>query len=169
MNAYDLGAPAPVDIGDQGAEFVLRRTGARPVSFRGVQISSAMSFVVGTPLWYEINLYRLADQSFVVDVRMFTKSDDDPERFTVMHVGSFEEALSALEAYEPADDVRVTVALDDPHASLADLTFQALALRARVEEARAQYRGLVSDVLADLEKVSPNNASERLAAQDFAG
>ncbi|MEO1328934.1 MAG: hypothetical protein AAFW46_04670 [Pseudomonadota bacterium] len=168
MNAYDIGAQQPVDHLDAGVEHILRRSGARPVSFRGVQICSAMSYTVGTPLWYEINLYRLQDQSFVVDVRMFTKSDEDSDKFTVQHVASFDEAVSALEAYDAAADVRVNVALDDPTASLADLTFQALAVRARVEEARAQYRGLVSQILSDLEQVSVEAAGgQRLVSHEM--
>lgn len=158
MNSYDLGASQPVDLGDPAVEHTLRRTGARPVSFRGVQICSAMSYVVGTPLWYEINLFRLVDQTFVVDVRMFTKSETESDKFTVLHVGSFDEAVEALENYEPANDVRVSVDFNDPEAALADLTFQALAVRARVEEARAQYGNLVSEVLADLEQVSAEAA-----------
>jgi hypothetical protein len=90
----------------------LRRTGERPLSFQGVEVCSAMSYTPGTPLWYEINVYSTSSESFVANVRMFSKSENDKDRFSVYEAGSFDEALFWLENYEPAEDIRADLPLD---------------------------------------------------------
>ncbi len=137
----------------------LRRTGLRPVSFRGVELCHDMSYRVGTPLWYEINVFHVVSGGYVVDIRMFTKSEGEQDKFTVQVVGSLEEAADFLEGYEPARDVAVDVNFDDPSKTLAELAFEALALRARTENARAQYQGLLSEIFAQLETARAQGAA----------
>ena len=129
----------------------LRRSGKRPISFRGVELAHGMSFRVGTPLWYEINVYQASTGSYVGNVRMFTKADGEQDKFSVHIAGSLEEVVDFLEHYNPADDIVVDIKLDDNTKSLADLTFEALALRARTENARAQYQSLVSEIFSQLD------------------
>lgn len=136
------------------AEHTLRRTGARPVSFRGVQVCAASSEPVRAPFWYEVNLFRLVDGSFVVDIRRLSRDGRESPKHTVLRAESFDAAATALETYDPTRDLRAPNGFDDPGVSAADLTFQALGLRARIDEARAQYGALVGEVLADLEQTS---------------
>ncbi len=84
----------------------LRRTGERPLSFQGAELCNAMSYVPGTPLWYEINVYRTAGETFVANVRMYTRSENEKDRFSCYEASSFDEVLSWLESYDPADDIR---------------------------------------------------------------
>lgn len=142
-------APAP---GPSGHVFQLRRTGGRPVRFTGTELCSAMSYGPGAPFWYEINIFRAANQKFVVDVRHFTKTDGDKDRFTVWTVESFDDAISALEHYDPATDLRVDLPVDDESVPLAELGLHAASLRLRIGEARRQFRQLVGEILYELDR-----------------
>jgi hypothetical protein len=129
----------------------LRRTGERPLSFEGVEICSAMSYMPGTPLWYEINVYRTTSDSFVANVRMFTKSDNDKDRFSAYEASSFDEALFWLEGYNPAEDIRADLPLDSDEISVIELGLKAAAVRMRLSEARRQYRDLLGEVFYAIE------------------
>jgi hypothetical protein len=124
----------------------LRRTGERPLTFEGVEICSAMSYTSGTPLWYEINVYRTASESFVANVRMFTKSENDKDCFSAYEASSFDEALFWLESYNPAEDIRADLPLDSTEISVIELGLKAVAVRMRLSEARRQYRDLLGEV-----------------------
>lgn len=129
----------------------LRRTGLRPLSFRGNDIAHGMSFRVGPPLWYEINVFKVATGGYVADVRMFTKADGESDKFTVVACETLEQVAEFLEGYEPALDVDVAMDVDNQAAPLTDVAFQALAVRLRVESAKTQYASLVSEIFAQLQ------------------
>jgi hypothetical protein len=131
-------APAP--------SFTLRRTGERPLVFKGVEICSAMSYMPGTPLWYEINVYRTAADGFVANVRMFTKSDNDKDRFSAYEAASFDEAMFWLESYDPAEDIRADLPLDNSEVPVIELGLKAAAVRMRLAEAKRQYRDLLGEI-----------------------
>jgi hypothetical protein len=124
----------------------LRRTGERPLSFQGVEICNAMSYTPGSPLWYEINVYRTVSESFVANVRMFSKSDNEKDRFSAYEASSFDEALFWLESYNPAEDIRADLPLDNTEISVVELGLKAAAIRIRLSEARRQYRDLLGEV-----------------------
>jgi hypothetical protein len=130
---------------------MLRRTGERPLSFQGVEVCSAMSYMPGTPLWYEINVYRTAADSYVANVRMFTKSDNDKDRFSVYEASSFDEAMYWLESYNPAEDIRADLPLDNMDVPVIELGLKAAAVRMRLAEARRQYRDLLGEILFALD------------------
>jgi hypothetical protein len=124
----------------------LRRTGERPLSFEGVEVCSAMSYSAGTPLWYEINVYRTVSESFIANVRMFTKSDNDKDRYSAYEASSFDEALFWLEGYNPAEDIRADLPLDSDEISVVELGLKAAAVRMRLSEARRQYKDLLGEI-----------------------
>lgn len=128
----------------------LRQSGGRPLTFSGAQLAMAMNYVPGAPFWYEINIFRLSDGRFVFDVRNFRTSADEDDSFHVFEAATFDELMSKLEGYDAADDVCIDFDLENPSLSVADLTFHAMALRIRVEEARRRYRSLVGQVLYEL-------------------
>lgn len=140
--------PAPPAMGQVVR---LRRTGERPLVFRGEEICCATSYVAGPPFWYEINVFRTGNDTFVADIRMFTKSENEKDRFVSHHAETFDEALSWLESYDPAGDIRVDLPLDDPHMPIAELGLRAAAVRLKVAEARRQYRDLLGDMLYALD------------------
>lgn len=74
-------------------DYRLRRTGARPLAFTGTELCSAMSYASGTPLWYEVNLYSTKQDSFVVDVRMFTKAENESDMHRAVEVHSLGSGL----------------------------------------------------------------------------
>ncbi|MGF1544579.1 MAG: hypothetical protein ACFB00_08795 [Parvularculaceae bacterium] len=130
----------------------LKQTGGRPRQFAGVEICSAMSYVVGPPLWYEINVYQTTEDAFVVEIRMFTKNENERDLFRVIDAVSLEDVFETLETYDPAQDVDASVLrFADDDANVAELSVSAAALRLRVEEARRQFRDLVGDILYQIE------------------
>jgi len=130
--------------------FRIKRTGQRPLVFEGAELCMAMSFVPGTPSWYEINLYRTSAQGFVVAIRQFFKSEDERDRVRAWEFESFEAAVACLEGYDAGEDVRVE-RFPDEASGAADLAASAFSLRAQVEAARDQYAGLVGEILYELE------------------
>jgi hypothetical protein len=130
---------------------MLRRTGERPLAFEGVEVCSAMSYSPGTPLWYEINVYRTTAESFVANVRMFTKSENDKDRFSAYEASSFDEALFWLENYDPAEDIRADLPLDSGDVPVVELGLKAAAMKMKLSEARRQYRDLLGEVFYAVE------------------
>jgi hypothetical protein len=141
--------PAPV-AADQ--LFTLRRSGARPMTFAGAELCSAMSYEPGTPMWYEINIYRTAARSYVANVKMFSKSEDEKDRFAAYEAENFDEVLAWLETYEPANDIRISLPFDDPQTPMVELGIRAAAASMKVAEARRQYRDLMGEVFFALER-----------------
>lgn len=132
--------------------FTLKQTGARPFEFSGTEICSAMSFVPGPPLWYEINVYQTTNRTFVVGVRMFTKSENESDVHRVMEAMSLEDVVGQLESYDPSFDIDASsLRIDDHSVSIAELSLAAITLRQRLEEARRQFKNLVGDILYELE------------------
>ncbi|MGL4239970.1 MAG: hypothetical protein ACRCTI_02535 [Beijerinckiaceae bacterium] len=125
----------------------LRRTGERPLVFQGSEVCSAMSYMPGTPLWYEINVYRTAAEGYIANVRMFTKSDNDKDRFSAYEASSFDEAMFWLESYDPAEDIRADLPLDNTEVPVIELGLKAAAVRMRLSEAKRQYRDLLGEIL----------------------
>ncbi len=142
-------APAPATI--QSSAFTLRRTGKRPIAFDGIELCMAMSYVPGTPFWYELNIYRTSVATFVVGIKFFTKDEGEKDIFRAFQAHTFDEVMSVLEGYDTSQDVRIDVQADDDTLSVAELTVKALGLRARLEEARRQFAGLVGQVLFELD------------------
>jgi hypothetical protein len=129
----------------------LRRTGERPMSFRGVEVCSAMSYAPGTPLWYEINLYRTAHESFIANVRMFSKAEHEKDRFAAFEATSFDEAMFWLENYDPANDITADLPLDNTDVPVVELGLKAAAIRMKLAEARRQYRDLLGEIFFAVE------------------
>jgi hypothetical protein len=130
----------------------LRRTGQRAFAFEGVEICSSTSHSPGPPaFWYEINLYRRANEQFVVDIRFFSKSDNMRDRFQVVKADGLEEVASILEAYEPAHDIEANVDPEDQDLPASVFALKAATLRMRIDEARRQFRDLVGEVLHQLD------------------
>ncbi len=128
----------------------LKRSGERPVRFRGFEVCCASSHRSGPPFWYEINVFRTTDDRFFADVRLYQKSDAFKERFTVFEASSFEMAIDALRGYDPVRDIQVDTFFDGDVAPV-EIALEAARLRLRMEEAKSQYNDLIGDVLSQIE------------------
>ncbi len=143
----------PVVAEPKANMITLRRTGERPLSFQGAELCNAMSYVPGTPLWYEINVYRTAGETFVANVRMYTRSEDEKDRFSCHEASSFDEVLSWLERYDPAQDIRADLPVDSADMPVIELGLKAAAVRMRLSEARRQYRDLLGEIFFALSEI----------------
>lgn len=146
--SYDMGA---TDGHEGHALITLRRSGKRPLAFRGAPMACSMSFRVGTPFWYELNVFKAASGGFVADVRHFTKAEGEQDKFTVFVADDLEQILDFFEGYNPAQDIPAEITLDDHALPASELAFQALSLRLKIEEAKSQYESMVSEIFAELE------------------
>ncbi|MEO0498058.1 MAG: hypothetical protein AAF141_11950 [Pseudomonadota bacterium] len=130
----------------------LRRTGQRPMSFTGRELCSAMSYASGTPLWYEINLYQTDDDDFVVDVRMFSKSENERDIHRAHRVSTVDAMFEWLEGHDPILDIESDcMTLSSDTMSPTEVALRAADIRMRVDEGRRQYRDLVGQILYDLD------------------
>jgi hypothetical protein len=142
--------PATRPIGSSA--FLLRKSGARPITFSGRQLGHHNGYQVGKALWHELNLYQSEDGRYVADIRIFTKAPGAKDQFHVAILDNLEEALLFFEAYDPRADVPADLAVDDETLSPAELLVQAATLKARVADATSQYRAVLSTFLTELNK-----------------
>ena len=149
-SAPDAGTASQPNSMPAGSSQSLRRSGHRPLKFTGQQLAMVMSFQVGTPFWFEINLYRTSSQGFVIHNKLFYKSDDEIDHFSVIECDSFEGMMDQLENFDAAKLVRVTPPQNPAEMSLIELTATALEARAVAQEARRQYGELVGQLLHEL-------------------
>jgi hypothetical protein len=131
--------------------FRIRRAGQRPLAFEGSELCMAMSYIPGACFWYETNIYRTTAQRFVVAIRLFFKSEDERDRVRAWEFESFEQVLACLERYDASEDVRVERFPDETGTAAAELAAHAFALQSRIADARAQFAGLVGEILYELE------------------
>jgi hypothetical protein len=147
--AADSGVPNS-NIG-QPTFFRIVRSGARPIRFSGSELAMAMSFTPEIPFWYEINLYRTTETDFVAAVRLFHQSEERRDTVEAWQFKSLDEALSAIEHYDAAADVEFEMPDWGDKACGPDIAARALELRARIECQRRHYRGLVGEILYELD------------------
>jgi len=135
----------------QPSSYRIVRSGARPLKFSGSELAMAMSFSPEIPYWYEINLYRTTGSEFVAAVRLFHQSEDRRDTVEAWRFSSLDEALAAIEDYDAAQDVDFAAAIPRENMPGAEIAGQALTLQARVHAMRQHYRGLVGEILFELD------------------
>jgi hypothetical protein len=132
--------------------FKLRRDGQRPFVFKGSELCSAMSYASGTPLWYEINIYQHVNESFPVEVKMFTKAENERDHFHLKVLSSLDGVFEYLENYNTEQDIDVAeLALSGKGQAISKLALQAATLKLRMEEAKRQFDDIVGQILFELE------------------
>lgn len=141
-------APAPAAV----PTFRIKRPGARPLVFEGVELAMAMSFTPALPYWYEINLYRTSDQRFVAAVKLFFQSPDEKDQIRAWDFDTLDQALEKLAGFDAGQDVRLDCDPTDESLGAAELAACAMDLRAQVLAARRHYGSLVGEFLYDLEQ-----------------
>lgn len=135
----------------EATRYRLRRMGGRPLEFAGVELGMAMSFSPELPYWYEINLYRTTERTFVLAIRLFYQSESERDLVSASTHETLAEAIDALEAYDAAEDVRLTLETATEHLSAAELAACAMELRARAKAARSHFAGLVGEFLHQMD------------------
>lgn len=141
----------PAYANANATSFRIKRLGARPLSFQGSELAMAMSFTPSIPYWYEVNIYRTVEQRFVLAVRLFFQSEHEQDVVRAWEFDSLADALDKMEAYDAAQDVRVTFDTSKPMV-VAELTAKAMDLHASAAAARGHYSGLVGEFFYTLEQ-----------------
>lgn len=142
----------PAMIG-QPMSYRIARQGARPLKFTGSELAMAMSFTPEIPYWYEVNLYRTTGSDFVVAIRLFHQSEDKRDTVEAWQFKSLDEAIAAIEHYDAAQDVDFHGSMPGAELCGAEVTARALDLEARIHSQRQHYRGLVGEILFELDVV----------------
>jgi hypothetical protein len=133
--------------------FRIKRPGARPLVFEGIELAMAMSFTPSLPYWYEVNLYRTSDQRFVAAVRLFFQAESEVDQVRAWDFDTLDQALDKLAQYDAAQDIRF--AMDPVNLTLppAELAAMAMELRARVDSARRHFSSLLGEFFYELDTV----------------
>lgn len=129
----------------------IARMGARPLKFTGSELAMAMSFTPEIPYWYEINLYRTTESQFVATVRLFYQSEDKQDTVEAWQFSSLDEALAAIEHYDAARDVEFVLPEPGEQLTGAEIAARAMELQGRIQAQRQHYRGLVGEILYELD------------------
>jgi hypothetical protein len=130
-------------------EVALRRTGERPLAFKGREILSATSYSAGPSLWHQISLYQ-GESGLALDIRTYFKREDDRDVFFAAECASLEEAVYLIEQHDPASAIPVEAAIASDQLPSHEVALRAAMLRLRIDEARQQYRDLVGEILYSL-------------------
>ena len=131
--------------------FRIKRPGARPLAFDGIELAMAMSYTPALPFWYEINLYRTTDQRFVTCVKLFHQAESEQDTVRAWEFDTLEQAMDKLAHYDAGQDIRVQFDPSDATSSAAELAACAMDLRARLMAARRHYESLVGEFFYDLD------------------
>lgn len=152
MTATDhSSAPHEMSLLGSAGTHRIPQQGGRPNVFQGTELALAMSFTPSMPYWYEINIYRTTEQSFVVAIRKFYQSEAEKDIVKSWVVPSIQEVFDLIENYDPTVDMHIPdVSLFD--SSAAELAATAMALKADLHAARAHYAGLVGELFAEIEE-----------------
>jgi len=153
MNATDPAqmTPAPDAAPTMApSSFRLSRPGKRPLTFHGSELAMAMSYTPELPYWYELNIYRTAEQKFVLALKLFFGSTDETDRSKAWEFDTLPEVFDTLESYDAADDVRIDCTAME-HLSAAELAARAYELGARVAAQRAHFGSIVGELFKELE------------------
>lgn len=152
------GAPADDhsqdDMTTMEMTYHIKRVGARPLEFTGVELGMAMSFHPDLPWWYEFNLFRTQAGGFVLTIKRFYVSDDETDYCRAWEFSDLESAMSALENYDAAQDVKAERHLPDSGATAAELAAAAMQLKAEIADARAHFESLVGEFLHELDEAA---------------
>lgn len=149
-------APAAAEVSEHPStgeveKFKLKITGRRPKQFQGTLLCSAMSFFPGPPQWYEINIYRVVSGKFIIEVKLFAKSDQERDFFRMHECNSFDEVVEFLENHDPAQDIDAgRLKIKDDSLAPAEIALAAIAMKLRIEDARRQFGTLVGEILYDV-------------------
>ncbi len=116
----------------------------------------AMSFTPEIPYWYEINIYRTTEQSFVLAIRQFFQSVDEKDTVRAWVFDSLPEVFDHIEQYDVGNDVQMPQ-VDLSHAAPAELAAMAMDLTSRLKAARLHFSGLVGELLLEIESAESNS------------
>lgn len=131
--------------------YKIMRTGQRPLSFDGTELCMAMNFIPGAPYWFEINIFRTSNQTFVAAVKTFFSDEDARDRAKAWEFDSFDQVMDALETYDAAADMRVDTFADDKALSAVELAAWGYSLMAKAKAARDLYAGLLGEILHEVD------------------
>lgn len=131
-------------------KYRIKRIGARPLSFTGIELGMAMSFTPALDWWYEFNLFR-SMQGFILTVKRFHQSEDETDYCRAWEFDDLDAALTALESYDAAQDVKAERFVPSQGASAAEFAACAMQLRAEIAEVRAHFASLVGEFLHELD------------------
>lgn len=156
MNAVQDPSHARGDMPSVGAasDYRIKRIGARPLIFAGSELAMAMSFTPELPYWYEINIYRTAQQSFVLAIRLFFQSEAEHDTVQAWEFETLGEVFDAIESYDAGADVRAQFPESMAAAAPAELAASAMELAARVKAARHHYAGLVGELFEEMDRMA---------------
>ncbi len=141
-------------VAQNAMSYAIKRVGARPLNFSGSELAMAMSYTPSIPYWYEINLYRTTEQSFVTAIRRFHQSEDKQDTVQAWQSETLEEAIDKLTAHDAAHDVPLAIEIDTAIAPAAEVAAIALHLLSEISDTRRHYQSLVGEFLYDLESGS---------------
>jgi len=133
------------------ASFHIKRKGARPLRFQGVELGMAMSFTPDISYWYEINIYKKIDQTFVLAIRRFHQSEDVIDTVQAWDAASLDDAIDLLLAYVAAIDVPLSCDFCRLGTHSAEVAALGMQLWAEIEDSRHHFKSLVGEFLCDIE------------------
>lgn len=124
----------------------LRRTGLRPYAFTGTTVATICGVTPALPFWYELNVHRTANDTYVSDIRLFNNGADAADIFRVEEHGSLEALCLYFESYDTSGDLGLAGETDVP-TSNAELALYAARIQLRINRIGDHYRGLVGELL----------------------
>ncbi|MEO1066646.1 MAG: hypothetical protein AAFW47_04630 [Pseudomonadota bacterium] len=129
---------------------MLKRTGQKPLQFDGALLLCETSHRPGPSMWYEVNLFGCADNTFVLQIVAFKKSDKENNMHRAWSLATIDEVLDTIESYDPSDDIEPSIGPASDMLGGSSLALRTLLTLQQIEEARSEFASLSGDVMMDL-------------------
>ncbi len=133
------------------ATYTLRRTGRKAIRFEGWQLIEAVGCDRNRDVWHNLNIYRTAKDSLVVELTVRRASADHQDIFIIKTFNDLPAAAAWLENYRPADDVPIPNGLGAIDTGLPWAVLHAVRLRQSIDRIELDYRALLSEVFEALD------------------
>jgi hypothetical protein len=134
---------------------VVRRTGLPPLRFSGERMLGEASRGTKLALNYEINLFRRSKGGYVVETKCVKKPGGTKDMFRAEQCATIGEVMNWIEQYDPRYDMEPDFKVEDSRPTV-ELVLEAVALRQKIDELRAEYESVSTSVLETLVEFDPS-------------
>ena len=130
---------------------VLRNVGGKPLRLRAELLAEGSNRGPDSCAWHEVAIYRADGGAIAVALRFMRDGGAETGVHRARLFADMDAAATWLEEFDPAGDLSAEFDVADTRVTAAGMALKAASLRDRVERLDRAYRGLIGEVLYQLE------------------
>lgn len=134
-------------MNEKQQDFLLKRSGMRPLRFIGTPLVKTGAPASKAPMWHEVSIYETNDDCFVVQIHVHSDAQGTPDIHRAELFETVEGVADYLQHYNPRSDVPGQLPLCDGITSTGDLQKQAAALSEQLDQVTKSYQSMITSIL----------------------